>query len=134
MSSKTVWGLGLLLLAGGGAVSLYKMLPPLEASLTQRVDTALKSEGIDDVSARIDGLNVHLSLKAGATPPNATARLAQAAAAVRALQPELPDNIKAYAPRGEGYLYGPVLDVVTDTTQKPVSIAVGKVDHALSDL
>lgn len=134
MSSKTVWGLGLLLLTAGAGVGLYKMLPPMQETLSGRVEEALKAEGLSDIAYEVDGLDVRLHLKDGVTAADAPARLAQAAAAVRSLQPQLPTEIEVYVPKGEGYLYGPALQVLTDTTEKPVRVSMGMTDHALSDL
>ncbi|WP_298329006.1 hypothetical protein [Asticcacaulis sp.] len=139
MSSKTVWGLGLLLLTAGAGVGLYKQLPAMPQALEARVADALKAEGLGDIAYEVDGLNVRLSFKTqdfrpGVTAEERKARLMQAAAAVRSLQPELPPEIEVYVPKGEGYLYGPALQVLTDTSETPMRVSMGKTDHALSDL
>lgn len=134
MSSKTVWGLGLLGLAMTAGVALHKQLPALEADLRDRVEVALKAEGIDDVNAEVSGLNVRLTLKMGATPPNAQARLDQAAQALRAIKGDWPQAVDAHVPADGGYLYGPVMEIVTDASENPISLSAGKTHHALSDL
>lgn len=141
MSAKAIWSLGLIglaLLAGAG---LYALLPPLEADLRQKTDTALIAAGMDDVQAEVSGLSVYLSLKPDAQPADPQGRLKDAADAVLALRPKshVLGRISAQLPpavsRFDG-VHGPALEAVTDPQQKPLTLMDirERISHAVSDL
>jgi hypothetical protein len=134
MSSKTVFGLGLLCMGMLTGIALFKQIPTLETKLENKIEVALKSQGIDDVNARVSGLSVYIDLKLGATPPDRLARLKQAEMAILAISTDLPLPLSQYIPRSGGIIYGPVIEVIKDTRERPLSLSVGKTTNALSDL